>query len=82
MNQHEVNLTLALYYEHKGRTGHDCTNRSGVNRTKLINCDACLFLDKLMQAAEAAQSPPEPESAPVENDIDDAIEAGGADQYF
>ena len=59
MNQYEVNLTVALYYEHKGRTGHDVFAPA-----RAVDCHVCLYLQPLMMAAEAAQSPPEPEDGP------------------
>ena len=65
MNQHEIKLTLALYYEHMQRTGHDCRKVGPGRFAPITNvtCNVCLYLKDLMDAAEAAQCPPEPEAA-------------------
>lgn len=56
-------LVVALYYEHKARTGHDCTLGRGLNESYLqqIGCDVCINLEPLMKQAEA-ESYPEPPS--------------------
>jgi len=56
------NLILALFYEHKQRTGHDSTRRGpdGFYPHTNITCDVCLWLDKLMKQAEEMQYPLEP----------------------
>ena len=39
----QENITIALYYEHMQRTGHDAME------AKHIECDVCLFLKPVMQ---------------------------------
>ena len=41
-------LFFAVYYEHKGRTGHDVFR----NTSLYINCDVCLYLDKIKKEHE------------------------------
>lgn len=52
-----VDLTLALFNEHKQRTGHDCTKPNTLHH---ISCDVCLYLRSMMQAVGASSMPPEP----------------------
>jgi hypothetical protein len=69
MSINTINLVLALYYEHRQRTRHDCQvaigNTVAAMQMKLatIPCDVCLFLGPLMKEAEAASCPPEPDEA-------------------
>ena len=61
MNTHEIDLTLALYCEHQQRTAHDPRGISITDQSRRIGCNVCLYLGKLLQAAELAQCPPEEE---------------------
>ncbi len=45
-----VNLLLAIYYEHKARTGHDAFQPS------IRHCDVCMFLNAEKRAMENAEA--------------------------
>lgn len=52
-----MRLLIALYNEHRQRTGHDCllALRNGI-REKLADCDVCLYLGPMMEDQERIDS--------------------------
>lgn len=46
------NLFMAVYYEHKARTGHDIFKR---NSFSFIGCNVCLYLDAEKRKYEKAK---------------------------
>ncbi len=64
MDQDAIDLTFALYTEHRQRTRHDCRDGTERARLNVISCDVCMYLDTLMTQAQKAMQPPEPEQSP------------------
>ena len=48
-----MNLFMAIYHEHKARTGHDIYKRKPLT---YINCDVCLYLDAEKRVHDQAEA--------------------------
>ena len=55
MNTDTQNLFMALYEEHKQRTGHDVYNYNKF-RPPWLHCNVCLNLDNLKKSQEKAEA--------------------------
>ena len=46
-----MNLLLAIYYEHKQRTGHDVFTKNN----QYLHCDVCLYIDAEKRKLDKAE---------------------------